>query len=220
MSAGVPSEAMWPLPPLPSDSPGAPRATRSQAVSSDSGAWGRTHVDLSVQGMMGEECQPHCCHWQQCGHSVTGAAATVMRLWLSGPGGRDRQGSPGDCLQAFWLPRKGWGSMGPIFQHRPLRRGLGDLRGWCVRRRVQTSPGVVGRGLSGVWDPIGRVGPVRRQVTESSTHPSRCEGGLCTGVTMKRNCCLQTHGPGSHSQWGKGPTWNQSHSHRVGGAGS
>lgn len=63
MSAGVPSEAMWPPPPLPSDSPGAPRATGSQAVSSDSGAWGHMHVDLTVQGMMGEECQPHCCHW-------------------------------------------------------------------------------------------------------------------------------------------------------------
>lgn len=71
---------------------------------------------------------------------------TVMRLWLSGPRERDRQGSPRDCLHTFWLPRKGWGSTGPIFQHSPLRRGLGDLRGWCVRSRVQTSPGVVGRG--------------------------------------------------------------------------
>lgn len=53
MSAGVPSEALRPPPPLPSDSPGAPRATRSQAVSSDSGAWGHTHVDLTVQGIWG-----------------------------------------------------------------------------------------------------------------------------------------------------------------------
>lgn len=40
---------------------------------------------------------------------------TVMRLWLSGPRERDRQGSPRDCLHTFWLPRKGWGSTDPIF---------------------------------------------------------------------------------------------------------
>lgn len=46
--------------PLPSGSPGA-HGHRVPAVSSDSGAWGRTWAAL--RGAAGEESWPHDCHW-------------------------------------------------------------------------------------------------------------------------------------------------------------
>lgn len=132
-----------------------------------------------------------------------------------------RQGSRGDHLQAFWLPRKGWGSTGPILQHSSLRRGLGDLRGWCVRGRVQTSPGVVERGLSGAWDPIRRVGPVRRQVTESSTHSSGCGAGVLYWRHHEKELLPADAWIRQPQPVGQGTnTESDGHSHKVGGAGS
>lgn len=47
-------------------------------------------MGLSVQGMMGEGCWPHGCHWQQYGRSVTGAAVTVIAVFRTQGEGQTR----------------------------------------------------------------------------------------------------------------------------------
>lgn len=58
MSAGVPSGTTWPPAPSPM-APQEPTAVRSQAVSSDSGAWGLTWACL-CRGQWGRAA--HRCH--------------------------------------------------------------------------------------------------------------------------------------------------------------
>lgn len=78
-----------------------------------------------------------------------------------------------------------------------------------------------GRGQSGVRDPTGRLSPVRRQGPRRAHTQGGGDRGLYPGCLRKGNCCLQPRGgPRGCSYGGKGPTWTQCHSHRLGGAGS
>lgn len=122
MSAGVPSEVTWPPPPSPV-APQEPMAARSQlsAVIQASG-----DARGPVQGMMGEGCQPLGCHWQRCGCGVTGAAVTVIvTLWTQGETDVSGGAVTWRLSPSFLVPRRGWGSTGPVPQHRPQRRGQG-----------------------------------------------------------------------------------------------